>query len=73
MKKFTALFTDSLEELKHVNTVTVMAMFAAISVVLGYFYPGAGGLFEDWLFHHCQSVCLLSVRSGGRRDVRRAP
>ena len=37
MKKFTALFTDSLEELKHVNTVTVMAMFAAISVVLGYF------------------------------------
>ena len=36
-KKFTALFTDSLEELKHVNTVTVMAMFAAISVVLGYF------------------------------------
>lgn len=37
MKKFTALFMDSLEELKHVNTVTVMAMFAAISVVLGYF------------------------------------
>lgn len=37
MKKFTALFTDSMEELKHVNTVTVMAMFAAISVVLGYF------------------------------------
>ena len=29
MKKFTALFTDSLEELKHVNTVTVMAMFVA--------------------------------------------
>ena len=26
-----------MEEFKHVNTVTVMAMFAAISVVLGYF------------------------------------
>ena len=37
MKKFTALFRDSMEEFKHVNTVTVMAMFAAISVVLGYF------------------------------------
>ena len=37
MKKFVTLFTDSMEELKHVNTVTVMAMFAAISVVLGYF------------------------------------
>ena len=41
MKKFTALFTDSLEELKHVNTVTVMAMFAAISVVLGRFHIAA--------------------------------
>ena len=37
MKKFTALFRNSMEEFKHVNTVTVMAMFAAISVVLGYF------------------------------------
>ena len=37
MKKFTALFRDSMEEFKHVNTVTVMAMFAAISVVVGYF------------------------------------
>ena len=37
MKKFTALFKDSMEELKYVNTVTIMAMFAAISVVLGYF------------------------------------
>lgn len=37
MKKFTALFRDSMEEFRHVNTVTVMAMFAAISVVLGYF------------------------------------
>lgn len=35
MKKFTALFRNSMEEFKHVNTVTVMAMFAAISVVLG--------------------------------------
>ena len=37
MKIFTALFRISMEEFKHVNTVTVMAMFAAISVVLGYF------------------------------------
>ena len=37
IKKFTALFTESLVELKHVYSVTVMAMFAAISVVLGYF------------------------------------
>ena len=46
MKKFTALFTDSLEELKHVNTVTVMAMFAAISVVLGYFTLVLGCLLD---------------------------
>ena len=36
-EKVHGLFQDSMEELKHVNTVTVMAMFAAISVVLGYF------------------------------------
>ena len=42
MKKFAALFTDSYRELKKVRTVTVMAMFAAISVVLGYFTVAVG-------------------------------
>ncbi len=37
MQKFKNLFTDSVKELKQVSTVTVMAMFAAISIVLGYF------------------------------------
>lgn len=37
MQKFKDLFTDSVRELKQVSTVTVMAMFAAISIVLGYF------------------------------------
>ncbi len=37
MQKFKDLFTDSVKELKQVSTVTVMAMFAAISIVLGYF------------------------------------
>ena len=38
----------------------------------GVFYPGAGRLFEDWLFHYCESVCILPVRSCGRRSVRRS-
>ena len=42
MKKFAALFTDSYRELKKVRTVTVMAMFAAISVVLGYITVAVG-------------------------------
>ncbi len=37
MKKFVALFTASFQELRQVRTVTVMAMFAAIAVVLGMF------------------------------------
>lgn len=37
MKKLATLFTDSYREFKHVRTITTMAMFAAISVVLGYF------------------------------------
>lgn len=37
MKKLATLFSDSYAELKKVNTLTTMAMFAAISVVLGYF------------------------------------
>lgn len=35
MKKLATLFADSMQELKSVRTVTVCAMFAAISVVLG--------------------------------------
>ncbi len=37
MKKFAALFTDSYRELKSVRTVTTLAMFAAIAIVLGAF------------------------------------
>lgn len=37
MKKLATLFSDSYDELKQVKTITTMAMFAAISVVLGYF------------------------------------
>lgn len=35
MKKWEALFRDSYQELKHVRTLTSMAMFAAVSVILG--------------------------------------
>lgn len=35
MKKLTALFQDSYRELKSVRTVTTMAMFAAVGVILG--------------------------------------
>lgn len=37
MKKLATLFTDSYHEFKQVRTITTTAMFAAISVVLGYF------------------------------------
>lgn len=37
MKRLATLFTDSYHEFKHVRTITVCAMFMAISVVLGYF------------------------------------
>lgn len=37
MKKLATLFSDSYAELKQVRTLTTMAMFAAVSVVLGYF------------------------------------
>ncbi|MEG0370143.1 MAG: folate family ECF transporter S component, partial [Hungatella sp.] len=37
MKKLATLFSDSYAELKQVKTITTMAMFAAISVILGYF------------------------------------
>lgn len=37
MRKFAALFTDSYKELKSVRTITIMAMFAAIAVILGMF------------------------------------
>lgn len=37
MRKLATLFSDSYHEFKQVRTVTTSAMFAAISVVLGYF------------------------------------
>ena len=37
MKKLATLFSDSYEEFSKVRTITTIAMFAAISVVLGYF------------------------------------
>ena len=37
MKKLATLFSDSYAELKQVRTLTIMAMFGAISIVLGYF------------------------------------
>lgn len=37
MKKIVTLFTDSYREFRNVRTITTAAMFAAISVVLGYF------------------------------------
>lgn len=37
MKKLATLFSESYAELKQVRTITTMAMFAAISIVLGYF------------------------------------
>ena len=42
MRKFAALFTDSYKELKSVRTITLMAMFAAIAVILGYFSIDVG-------------------------------
>lgn len=37
MRKLATLFSDSYHEFKNVRTITTSAMFAAISVVLGYF------------------------------------
>lgn len=42
MKKFVTLFTDSYKELKHVRTITISAMLAAIAVVLGMFSINIG-------------------------------
>ena len=42
MKKLATLFTDSYHEFRHVRTITTAAMFAAISVVLGYFTIAIG-------------------------------
>ncbi|MCD8083736.1 MAG: folate family ECF transporter S component, partial [Clostridiales bacterium] len=36
MKRVAALFADSCREFRHTRTITVCAMFAAISVILGY-------------------------------------
>lgn len=37
MKKYVTLFTDSYREFKHVRTITISAMLAAIAIVLGMF------------------------------------
>ena len=37
MKKFVTLFTDSYHKLKSVRTITTMAMFAAVAVILSMF------------------------------------
>ena len=42
MKKLATLFTDSWQEFHQVRTVTVAAMFGALSVVLGYFTLAIG-------------------------------
>lgn len=46
MKKLATLFSDSYAELKQVNTITIMAMFAAISIVLGYFTVHIGHILK---------------------------
>lgn len=42
MKKLATLFSDSYAELNQVRTITATAMFAAVSVVLGYFTLAIG-------------------------------
>ncbi|MCD8121121.1 MAG: folate family ECF transporter S component [Clostridiales bacterium] len=42
MRKTIALFSDSCREFSNTRTITVCAMFAAISVVLGYFTIAVG-------------------------------
>ncbi len=37
MRKFVTLFTDSYKELRSVRTITLMAMFAAIAIILGMY------------------------------------
>lgn len=37
MKKLATLFTGSYHEMRQIRTITIAAMFAAISIVLGYF------------------------------------
>lgn len=46
MKKLATLFSDSYSELKHVRTLTTMAMFAAISIVLGYLTINIGHILK---------------------------
>ena len=42
MKKFAAIYRDSYRELKNVRTITTVAMFMAISMVLRYFTLDVG-------------------------------
>lgn len=42
MKRLATLFTQSYQEMKQLHTVSICAMYAAISVVLGYFSVDIG-------------------------------
>lgn len=46
MKKLATLFSDSYAELKQVRTITTMAMFAAISIVIGAFTVPIGNVLK---------------------------
>ena len=46
MKKLATLFTDSYRELFRVRTITLCAMFGALSIVLGYFTIRVGDYFN---------------------------
>ncbi len=46
MKKLATLFTDSYRELFQVRTITLCAMFGALSIVLGYFTIRVGTYFN---------------------------
>lgn len=46
MKRSAALFTDSYRELSQVRTITLCAMFGALSIILGYFNIQVGEFFK---------------------------
>ncbi|MDO5416667.1 MAG: folate family ECF transporter S component [Lachnospiraceae bacterium] len=75
MKRLATLFTQSYREIRQVRTITTCAMFAAISVVLGYFtiqlgnyikigFSGIANELVDYLFGPVVGGCF-----GGLLDV----
>lgn len=42
MRKFVTLFSDSYKELKSVRTITIAAMMAAVSIILGFYSINIG-------------------------------